>query len=439
MAVGIALTGYLHPDHRVKLSEARDWLSRAAVWFETAGDAVLETRLARDADDKPLAHILLHPVADPVELRIGGSGKVTVHARTAPVGPGYHAYLCELLKEFAEDFEFTWNETALEHDPAHFFATEDLAKLERHFLHWLAAECSTALRKATPDQPLSIGLPRHPKFLHPGPILTPLGPRPAEWLKEVAGDPAKGVEFFPWWAPELDADFYTRRALTDLWLAFQWRPPLTEAEGELVDQIAADLANAHEADPRADLPWDAWAAVADAIDHDENRFTVEPITPELRQEIRRRATGSAEAIGYRRHPVVATLSGGWHVQLPGRLALKRGDDGRTWTAWDDTLTVWFRDQLLGHPEHGPVPTPAEAITTARKTLPMGEILPSLHSHDTIGEAVFGPHTEDGRSLWRLCGVAASGHRLAVCNIYLSREADRAAAVSVWQSLYRLHG
>lgn len=437
MAVGIALTGSLHPDHRVKLSEAREWLARAAVWFETAGDAVLETRLARDADDKPLLHILLHPVAEPVELRIGGSGKVTVHARTAPVGPGYHAYLCELLKEFAEDFEFAWNDPAPDHDPAHYFATGDRAKLERHFLHWLAAECSAALRKAMPNQPLGIGMPRHPRFLHPGPVLTPLGPRPAEWLKTVAGDPHKGFDFFPWWAAELDAAFYTKRALTDYWLAFHGRPPLTEAEGEQVDQIAADLANAHEADPAAELPWNAWAAVVDAIERDAGKFTVEPIPDELKALIRGKATGPAP--NYREYPVAVALSGGWHLELPGRLALKRGDDGRTWTAWDEAITVWFRDQSLGHPEHGPVPTPAEAITAARKTLPAGELLPSLHLHDTVGEAVFGPHDEDGRHVWRLCGAAASGHRLAVCNIYLTNERDRETAVAVWRSLYRVHG
>jgi hypothetical protein len=437
MPVGLALTGYLHPDHRVKLSEAREWLSRAAVWFETAGDAVLETRLARDADDKPLLHILLHPVADPVELRIGGSGKVTVHARTVPVGPGYHAHLCELLKEFADDFEFAWNEPTPDHDPAHYFATGDRAKLERHFLHWLAAECTAALRKATPAAAVAIGLPRQTTFLHPGPVLTPLGPRPEAWLKEVAADPMKGFDFFPWWSPDLDAEFYTKRALTELWVAFPWRPPLTEAEGEVVDQIAADLANAHEADPAAAKPWGAWAEVVDAIERDANRFTVEPVSAELKQLIRTTANGSRPKLGYRRHDLVATLSGGWHMRMPGRLALKREDDSRTWTAWDDTMTVWFRDQSLGHPERGPLPTPREAIAVARKNLPPGEPVVKL-DNGTVGEAVFGPHVEDGKPVWRLCGVAAAGHRLAVCNIYLTREADRDAAVAMWQSLHRVH-
>lgn len=435
MAVGIALTGSLVPDHRVKLSEARGWLSRAAVWFEAAGDSVLETRLARDADDLPLLHVHFHPVAEPVQLRLGGSGKVSVHARTSPVGPGYHAHLCGLLKDFAEDFDFNWNEPPPDRDPAHYFVHEDLGRLERHFLHWLASECSNALQLATPGTPLSVGLPRPIRYLHPGPVLTPLGPRAVEWLKFVAGDPSSGRDFFPWWSPELDAAFYARRALTDLWLAFPWRAPLTESEGEVVDQIAADLANAHEADPNAALPWSAWAATLDAIERDGNKFTVEPIPETLAALIRSRDDGTAAKLGYRRGKVVASFSGNWQMQLPGRLAIKREDDGRTWTAWDESVTVWLRDQSLGHPEHGPIPTAIQAVAAARRNLPDGEAAPKLEGA-TVGEAVFGPHTEDGKTVGRLCGVAASGNRMAVCNIYLANPSDRDRAIELWRTLER---
>lgn len=437
MAVGIALAGSLEPDRRMRLSEARDWLSRASVWFESAGDAVLETRPARDADDHPLLHVHFHPVAEPALLRLGGSGKVSVHARTSPAGPGYHAHLCDLLKDFADDFDFAWNDPPPDRDPAQYFVHGDLAKLERHFLHWLASECSTALRMATPGATLAVGLPRPVRFLHPGPVLTPMGPRPVEWLKAVAGDPQSGRDFFPWWSPELDAAFYANRALTDLWLAFPWRSPLTEGEGEIVDQIAADLANAYEADPEADLPWSAWAATLNVIARDDHKFTVEPVPEPLARLIQSREDGSAASVGYRRHSVVATFSGGWQMRVPGRLAIKRDDDGRTWTAWDETVTVWLRDQSLGHPERGPVPTPAQAVATARKNLPDGAPVPKLEGA-TVGEAVFGTHVEDGRTTGRLSGIAASGNRLAACNIYVADPNDRGRAVELWRSLERAY-
>jgi hypothetical protein len=436
MAVGLALAGTLPADHRVRLAEARDWLSRAAVWFESAGDAVLETRLTRDDLEHPLLHVHFHPAGEPMQLRVGGSGKVSVHARTSPVGPGYHAHLCELLKDFAEDFDIQWNDPSPDRDPAHFFAHGDLARLERHFLHWLALECSNALRRAEPGRTLAVGLPRPLRFLHPGPVLTPLGPRSVEWLKRVAGDAAAGRDFFPWWSPELDAEFYARRAETDLWLAFPWREPLTESEGEVVDQIAADLANAHEADPDAALPWSAWAATLDALAIDAGKFTVEPMPERLAPTIRSRDDGAAAAMGYRRHPVVAILSGGWQMHLPGRLAIRREDDGRTWTAWDDEITVWLRDQSLGHPERDALPTPSQAVAAARRNLPPGEPVEKLAGR-VVGEAVFDAHVEDGRTVGRLSGVAAAGNRLAVLNIFLRDPADRARAVDLWRTLARV--
>lgn len=434
MAVGLALAGTPVSDRRMKLADARDWLSRAAVWFESAGDAVLETRPARDAEDHPLLHVHFHPVAEPAILRIGGSGKIAVHARTSPAGPGYHAHLCELLKDFAEDFDFAWNDPPPDRDPGHYFALGDVAKLERHFLHWLASECANVLRMAMPGDALAVGLPRPVRFLHPGPVLTPLGPRPLEWLKAVATDPSLGRDFFPWWSAELDSDFYRLRAMTDLWLAFPWRSPLTESEGELVDQIAADLANAHEANPKADLPWSAWADVVDVLERDAGKFTVEPVPATLAKLIQSRAKGPS-SIGYRRGSVVATFSGGWHLRIPGRLAVKRDDDGRTWTAWDETITVWLKDQALGHPERGPAPSARHAVAAAKRNLPEAEPLPPLDGA-TVGEAVYGPHSEDGRDIGRLCGVAAHGNRLAICNIYVNDPADRDRAVAIWQSLSR---
>jgi hypothetical protein len=52
----------------------------------------------------------------------------------------------------------------------------------------------------------------------------------------------------------------------------------------------------------------------------------------------------------------------------------------------------------------------------------------------VGEAVFGPTEDDGRTVWRLSGVAGTVGQLAVCNIYTEDESDRGWAVRTWQSL-----
>lgn len=438
MGVGLSLTGRLPAGDRLSPPQVRDWLGRAAVWFEAAGDAVLDTRHVRDADDRPALWVCLHPVAEDVELRLSPSGKVKVAARTSPAGPGYHAHLCGLLKQFAADFDFAWDDPPADADPAGYFATGDRPRLERHFLHWLAAACTAALRDPPADGRHRVGMPRHPKFLHPGPVQTPLGPQPADWLKRVAANEAHGADFFAWWNPDLDAAFYRGRALAFLWLDFRGRPPLTEAEGEHVDQIAADLANAFDLNSDLDLPFAAWAEVLAAIEGDAKGFTVEPVPADLRDEVQWRAARvsrpePSELIGYRRYPVQAHLTGGWHVEIPGRFATEWGEDGRTWTAWDEGRTVWFRDRPLG-PADGSVPSAAQAVEAGRRGLPAGDVLPRRAAGGLVGEAVWGPHAENGKPVWRLGGVAAAGGRLAACNVYVATEADRDWAVRTWASL-----
>lgn len=434
MPIVLSLTGHLDVgDRRLTRTEVRDWLARAAVWFEGVGDAVLDARLVRNAEDKPVLLVDLHPAAPPVEVRVRGSGKVTAVAATAPAGPGYHQHLVDLLRQLATDFEFDWF-AGESHDPTGFLRTGDRAALERHFLRCLAAECATS--------PRAVGLHANYGFLfpvEPGAALTPLGPRPPGWTAAVAADPNRGLGFFPWWLPELDADFYRNRALTRLWCEFPWRAPLTEREGETADQIANDLATAFKLDPAAELPWGEWLELLSAIQADAagERFCVTPADTVLSVELWKRAgpvapLADSPRIGYLRHPVRVALDGGWSVEVPGSFA-REWDDDRNWTGWDRTRTVWFRRVGFTKPD-GSAPTADEALELGRPSLPEGEAVPALEAGGARGAAVFGPADDDGRRVWRLSGVAGAGGQLAVCNVYAEAETDLDWAVRTWLSL-----
>jgi hypothetical protein len=435
MPIVLSLIGQLDPgDRRLSRPEAREWLARAAVWFEGLGDAVLDTRLMRDAEDKPVLLVDLHPASPSAEIRLGASGKVRVLARTSPAGPGYHQHLCGLLRQLAADFAFNWVQDDCS-DPTGFFGTRDRAATERHFLRWLAKECAKT--------PHSVGLPAQHGFTYPAEVLTPLGPRSREWLAAVAAEPHRGGDFFPWWAPELNSAFYRNRALTRLWCEFPWRVPLTEGEGETADQIANDLATAFKLDPAAELPWAAWLELLTAIqaDAEGEQFCVTPTDTVLSVELWKRsevlpATDTAK-IGYRRYPIRVALDGGWSILLPGDFA-REWDADRNWTAWDRTRTVWFRRVGFTKPGGG-VPSPAEALEIGRRSLPEGEAVPELNASGVCGTAVFGPADEDGRTVWRLSGVAGAGDQLAVCNVYSESAEEREWAIQTWLSLRHSSG
>ncbi len=407
MALGLTLTAALVPENRrYAPADARDWLSRAAVWFEAVGDAVLDAHLDRDSEGRPHLRIICHPAADAIDVKISSAGRLKLIARTSPAGPGYHAYLVTLLRQFAVDFEFAWEPPPGDHDPGCFFVNGDHARLETLFHHWLAARCQQALTRV--KEPYSVGLPRGVRYLHPGPVLTPTGPRSLDWLKRVAAEETAGDDFFAWWTPKLDAEFYKGRALARLWMDFPHRPPLTEFEGEMIDQIAADLANALDSDVMLELPWGAWLDVISAIEADGGKHCVEPIAPELKLLIVEKSAGRRDDSGYRRHPVRVPLTGDWLIDVPGHFATKWNDDGLTWTAWDSRRTVWFR----GLSVEGQ--SASEALDVGRGNLPPGEPVTARMHRDVLGEAVVSPHEEEGEMIHRLSGIAAADGQLAAC-------------------------
>jgi len=433
MPIALSLLGHvpLSPD-RLTRSAAREWLARAAVWFEALGDSVLDTALVRDSEEKPVLLVEFHPAATPVELRLGGTGRVRANAVTTPAGPGYHIHLCERMRQFAKEFEIAWDEDACQ-DPTGYFTTTDRQTCEAHFLQWLAT-IGGAAKDRTGPEPTFIGLPTALGFTGPGEVLTPLGPRDRAWLAALDADPNLGRDFYPWWKPDPDAEFYRNRALVRLWCEFPWRPPLTEDEGELTDQIANDLATAYKLDPAGELPWREWIEVLDAIENDEDGHTVNPTDEALKEAVTQRAfeAEADEPIGYRRRPVRLALSNGWSIEIPGDFT-HGWDDERTWTGWDATRTVWFHPVGFTKPD-GSHPSPVEAVAVGRRSLPEGSPVPPLDRDGLRGEAVFGEADEDGRRVWRLSGVTATDHQLVVCHVYAESEADRAWAEQTWRSL-----
>jgi hypothetical protein len=434
MPIALSLTGQIDlggGDRKLARADARDWLARAAAWFEGVGDAVLDARLVRDAEDRPALLVVLHPAAPPVEVRVGGSGKIRISATTTPAGPGYHQYLCKLLRQLTKDFAFAWVPDDCS-DPTGYFTARNRAALEQHFLRWLAGACA--------GNPRALGLPTNHGFTYPAEVLTPLGPRTREWVAAVAAEPLCGTDFFPWWNPDLDAAFYRGRALVRLWCDFTWRPPLTEGEGELADQIANDLATAFKLDPAAELPWAEWLELLDTIQADAGgeHFCVTSADRVLSVELWKRAgpvpepDDDAPRIGYRRHPVRESLDGGWSVEVPGEFACE-WDEDRNWTAWNRSRTVWFRRVGFTKSDGAP-PSAAETLEMGRRSLPEGEPVPGIDAGGVRGAAVFGPVEEDGRTVWRLSGVAGAEGQLAVCNVYTEDPTDRDWAVMTWQSL-----
>ena len=66
MPITLSLTSRTDPSlPRLTRADAYAWLGHAAGWFENLGDAVLDARVVRDADDKAVLIVLFLMIFKP--------------------------------------------------------------------------------------------------------------------------------------------------------------------------------------------------------------------------------------------------------------------------------------------------------------------------------------------------------------------------------------
>lgn len=433
MGVGLYLTGRW-PAHR---DDPQAWLERAQSWLEAhAGEPLEFVRLGRSGEDHRALLLGLHPCAEDVEIAIPEPGRVIATAKTSTVGPGYHAFLCDLLHRLGDAMDIEWPVPGDESgagDETGYFDTGDHRALEEEFLRWLrgvSALVTEGLEQDYQWMMISMAIGHH--YHHHGPLVTPMGPRDLAWLGAVAEDPARGIDLFPWWPAGVGAPFYLGRALARMWRDVRWRAPLADDEGRLLMDVHLDLARAHRLDASLDYPWREWRELMDAI---EAHFGyVEMAGDDLEEEVRRRAAerdsnATVPIIGYRRRPVRVDLTDGWSIEIPGEMAEDWDDEG-LWTARDAGRAVFFKSYSLSR-EDGGQPEAEEILDGL--TLPDGQVL-EHRDEDVLGRAVITSPDGDDDPGWQLVGHNAIDGGLAACNIIFGDPDEREWAIATWRSL-----
>ncbi len=218
MGVGLLLTGR----YGATPGDAEGWLDRLQSWFEQhAGEPLVRVGLGRDSEDNPVVLANLHPSAEDVEIAVPEPGRLVVSAKTLTVGPGYHAFLCDLLHRLGDAMAIDWERAADEPgsgDETGYFHTGDRQALEDEFLRWLRGVVTIiADGREENYQWLMISMAIGHHYHHHGPLVTPMGPRDLHWLEAVASDPRLGIDLFPWWPAGVGAPFHLGRALTRMW------------------------------------------------------------------------------------------------------------------------------------------------------------------------------------------------------------------------------
>jgi hypothetical protein len=296
-----------------------DLLTQAEKWLREATGDLLERATRLDVDGAPWLLVRLHPVAE--ELRIGvlANDTIVVQAKTSPVGPGYHVYVCQLLRRLGVALRIDWDKD--QGDDSGYWTSGNREDAEHAMTEWIADVARRVLFLPPGSGAVALSMPSDVVFHAQAHVLTPLGPRDTEWLRKVAADEATARDFFPWWPDERGPEVLLQRALCLMWTEVRWRAPLTDEERELLAQISRLLDTAHRLDISLAYPWREWAQLLDHLGEAKGP---------LHEMVVRRASRVASdrpLIGYRRGQVSLQLPAGWRLTVPGSFASQVNERG----------------------------------------------------------------------------------------------------------------
>lgn len=429
MSLGLYLKGQFLPSKqhgvnpsvfdRAKMDELERWLANVAY------EELEWSQWTEDDDGSQCLMVALHPGAEPIMLSTHEDGSLLISASTSSAGPGYHIFVCDLLRKMGQVHGIEWyaDEENDYFDETGFFHTGDRAKLYAEFELWIRALAKRVKELARDGAKFHLAMPfdGH-QFEVTEPILTQLGPRSFAWLDQVCEEPILGKDIFPWWEDGHGAEYHLGRALCHMWNTVRWREPLTEEEEDLLEICLQHLDSAYGLDPDLNFPFVEWSQIVDYLG----------ATYELGEMVEERAESLKRnlhsLIGYRRRSVRKDLGGGWSIALPGNF-VEDLEEGQTFLAYDDKKNL----RVTCMAASDPVGKPLDAMDILGKIKVLDD--PLKHERGKVNSRAFFERVEqDGTVFWMLRGVSACDGSFAQITICFEEDRDRDWALDTWQSL-----
>lgn len=386
-------------------------------------DAVLRIRQGR-VEPFPAVFCLLHPAAEEVELSLTSPDQVVASANTSTVGPGYHVFLASLLKDWAHDFHAAWDlpqESSDDYgDETDYFFSGDEESLFNNMTSWLQAVANSFFDGSlkADDQGMALCLPMDPQFEMQVPAITPLGPRGRDWLYETSKDGNRGKDFFAWWTPGFNAEYYSGRALAHMWSNVRWRSPVNDTEETILKDVANSLRSAHRLNPSLPYPWAEWQGILALLGgNDADKRLVSS-----------HVEGN-QTIGYRRRNVVVSLPGGWRMRVPGSFSDFVSDQDNDLCAVDPPREIWFTSHRSTSAAH------RETFESVKKEMKQDGPEYLIEREDYIAKAMVSKKRRDsGEDYFVLNSSNATLDRRCVCTILFSQPGEKEWALEVWRSI-----
>jgi hypothetical protein len=338
-----------------------------------------------------------------------------VSAKTNSAGPGYHAYLVDMLKELCV--------APIEvEDDTGYWDNGDYGMLQEEMGKWLRGLSKEIINMSRSGGYSNIAVSL---ALDSTPVdsnhlaCCPLGYFDIDFFERAQKGDADGSEFFVWWNRQQDALLFKNSALNTILCEINWLPPETDDEHKNIETALSCLERAYEMDPDMDYPAAEWLELAQLSGNKALLKTVRSRFKEI---------GKAE-LGYRRN-CVRSLVNDWSIIRDGQMHFDCEEDG-TMVWWDDNRTI-RASTLSVQRKDGKVDSKALLEYAID-----GEPNNSQFSLRDAQIAAAIQHTqieENGEPLWQTRLTAALGNELLILSIYYIDEADRKWATKICASV-----
>lgn len=153
---------------------------------------------ASTTSESERAQLTLHPAEESIffERR---DNRILCSAKTSSAGPGYHAYVVELLDRVGREHGLRWKwefapDAEVSGDECEFFQRRDFALLQADMARHLRALARYLVDEQVEEASLSLPVGFFP--VQPGRLRTPLGPQDLSWAQQIAAADDEELENF---------------------------------------------------------------------------------------------------------------------------------------------------------------------------------------------------------------------------------------------------
>lgn len=372
------------------------------------------------SDSENAFYVTLHPCEETVSFECI-NGDLICSAKTNSVGPGYHAYLVELIEKIGKDLhiQWIWNlEEGEEYylDETDYYSHRDFKQLQLEMLKWLKALAKSFTEEEGGQYMFTMpfGYPRMKRDYF---AMSPLSLWTRESFKKIAESDVDelewaGQDFFIWWDKKDDDQFYKKTGIALLNVECPWHYPADEKERKLLSNINNCFELAKQSNSLIDLPFADWATV--------------------RCFLNEKAADIPETdFGYKKHLMAFDLPGQWMIDLPGSFYYTEDENTEVYydqernvrcicyTRNDDKTDQEYADGFFKDKDNAGV----EFLSSA---------------NDIAGKAVvyYTIDKEFEQEYWVLQGVKVKGDRFVFSTICYPGEEYKQWAIDTWNSIRR---